>query len=69
MPFNSAKLFNPFLCFAFAAGNDCVNWKAACMNLEEQQERWSNMQSTMKHISWKDLHVAAIDAIMLINVS
>ncbi|KAE8750416.1 hypothetical protein FOCC_FOCC002710 [Frankliniella occidentalis] len=49
------------------AVNNCVNWKAACINLEEQQERWSNMQSTMKHLSWRDLHVASIDAIMLIN--
>ena len=39
------------------------------MNLEEQQKRWSNMQHAMKHISWRDVHVAAADAIMLINVS
>lgn len=49
------------------ADRDSVNWKAACINLEEEQERWSNMQNAMKHISWSDLHVASIDAIMLIN--
>ncbi|KAJ1530452.1 hypothetical protein ONE63_005355 [Megalurothrips usitatus] len=49
------------------ANNESVNWKAACLNLEEQQERWSNMQSAMKHLVFNDTHVASIDAIMLIN--
>lgn len=45
------------------------NWQDACIEIDAESRKWSNVEETMKHIVVKDVHFASVDTVLLVNVS
>lgn len=46
-----------------------VNWEEACIEIDREYKKWTNVKERMHHIVVKDVHFASVDTVLLVNVS
>lgn len=46
-----------------------VDWTEMCIEMENEKNKWCNVDTAMRYFVVKDVHYASVDAIVLVNVS
>lgn len=52
----------------FWAENE-VNWEEACIEIDKEYKKWTNVEKHFSHIVVEDVHFASVDSVLLANVS